>query len=136
MSRRYKYSSSSLDDFPLSHCLIIIGIILAVTILWDIICLSTQNIYIATITDKSIKRNSDSDKYLIYTELEDGEILVLENTDELFYGKINSSDIYADLKVGETYTFKVVGFRIPLFSSYQNIIDYKLIEKEEVEQIA
>ena len=134
MSRRYKYSSS--NDFSLSHCLIIIGIILVATILWDIICLNTQNTYTAIITDKGIKRGGKSDKYLIYTELEDGEILVLENTDELFYGKFNSSDMYADLKVGETYTFKVIGFRIPLFSSYQNIIDYKLIEKEEVEQVA
>ena len=61
-------------------------------------------------------------KYLIYCETNDGEVIVFENTDEWIRGKFNSSDFYAQIKEGQRYIFTVVGYRIPIFDSYQNII--------------
>lgn len=75
-----------------------------------------------TVTDKERITESDgesvSSKYLIFAE---GE--VFENEDALFLGKWNSSDVQGQLKIGETYTVKVIGWRLPFFSMYRNIIE-------------
>ncbi len=59
-----------------------------------------------------------SSKYLVFT---DGE--TFENTDSLWHGKFNSSDVYGHLQVGKHYRANVYGWRIPFMSSYRNIID-------------
>lgn len=56
-------------------------------------------------------------KFIIYTENE-----VFENTDDFFYLKFNSADFQNNLKIDNIYTVKVVGWRIPFFSIYRNII--------------
>jgi len=71
-----------------------------------------------TVTDKAIERDSDGSKYLIYTDTE-----VYENTDNLFYGKFRSSNLYNDLKIGSTYRVRVIGWRVPFLSMYENIIN-------------
>jgi hypothetical protein len=58
-----------------------------------------------------------SSKFIVYT---DGE--VFENTDTILFSKWNSTDIQGYLKGGESYTVKVVGWRIPFLSTYRNII--------------
>lgn len=83
-----------------------------------------QNIT-ATVTEKTVKRYNDKDKYIVMTELEDGSTMVLEVTDALFAGQFDSSDVYAGIKVGNTYKFDVGGYRIPLLSMYQNIYGYE-----------
>lgn len=81
------------------------------------------------ITEKVVKRNSDSDNYLIFAKkIKENSIIVLENTDMLFCGKFNSSDIQAQLKVGKKYELVVRGRRIQLLSMYQNIITIKEIK--------
>lgn len=101
--------------------IIIIPLIIIIAII--ILPIFVRNTYTATVTDKGIKRADDTDKYLIYTD-----IGTFENTDEWLCGKFNSSDIYGMIKVGDTYEFTVIGFRIPFLSAYQNIIEVKLIE--------
>lgn len=89
--------------------------------------------YTITITDKervtiqSDKDNIDS-KYLIYGEDENGKTYVFEDTDTLFRGKFNSSDVYGALKEGETYELTVIGFRVHIFNWYENIIDFKAVK--------
>lgn len=85
-----------------------------------------QNQYKVIVTDKDIKhyKNGDDyeDKYMIYTEdIETGEVRVFEDTDSLILLKFNSSDIYAQIKVGKSYNMDVRGLRIRILSSYQNI---------------
>lgn len=55
--------------------------------------------------------------YLIYT---DKEVFKIE--DSLIFGQFNSSDIYGMITENETYKFKVFGIRIPLLSTYRNIV--------------
>jgi hypothetical protein len=89
--------------------------------------------YTVTITDKErvttqfAKDNIDS-KYLIYGEDENGKTYVFEDTDTLFRGKFNSSDVYGALKEGETYELTVIGFRIHILNWYENIIDFKAVK--------
>lgn len=70
-----------------------------------------------TVQEKERVVTSDSSKYLVFTENE-----VFENVDSLMKFKFNSSDVYGDLKVGESYTYEVCGWRIPFLSWYRNII--------------
>lgn len=63
-----------------------------------------------------IVTNNDS-KYLVFTD--NG---VYENTDTIWNGKFNSSDLYANIKEGKKYTCDVVGWRVPFLSWYPNLI--------------
>ena len=37
-------------------------------------------------------------------------------------------NLYAGIKVGETYNVRVIGIRIPFLSMYKNILSYEEIE--------
>lgn len=76
-----------------------------------------------TVTDMQIKRSGDSDRYLIFTEDANGVREVFKNTDAWLNGKINSSDVWADVSVGDTCTFEVNGWRNRLFSWYRNVLE-------------
>jgi len=79
---------------------------------------NTADITTITVTDKQVKRDGNSDKYLIFSKTE-----TLENTDSLLFGKFNSSDVYGRLEIGKTYTLKVVGWRNQHISQYRNIVE-------------
>lgn len=87
--------------------------------------------YTVTITDKEriTESSNDSDgnvetssKYLVFADDENGNSLVFENTDCLIRSKFNSSNVQGQLKEGHTYKITVIGYRVPFFSWYQNII--------------
>lgn len=87
-------------------------------------CFNEQT-YTTTVTEKErIVQGGDS-KYLIFTEDSNGTVRVFENTDIWHRGKFNSSDLYAEIKIGETYTFTTIGYRIPWMSMYENIVSIK-----------
>jgi hypothetical protein len=77
-----------------------------------------------TVTDKTIKRYGDTDKYLVFTEQCD----VMENTDTRWWMKYNSSTVQGKLRVGETYDIKSNGWRVPYFSWYRNVLRVDKIE--------
>jgi hypothetical protein len=82
---------------------------------------NSQTTTIITVESKDIKNYDKSSKYLIWSK--EGE--VFENTDSWMFGKFNSSDLYGKLKIGQKYRVLVVGWRIPLYSMYRNIIEIK-----------
>lgn len=82
----------------------------------------------ATVTDKGIKRISESDVYLVYTKTDEG-VEVFQITDSIIAGRFNSADVYASIEVGKTYDFGVRGERNELLSWYPNIYEW-----EEVKQ--
>lgn len=88
--------------------------------------------YTITITDKErvTKKNGDSvsSKYLIFGDDESGNSLVFENTDTIFRMKFDSSNIQGQLKEGNRYKVTVVGYRVPIFSMYQNIIEVSQVK--------
>lgn len=89
-------------------------------IIHPIVYYSTDDTVIATVTDKEriVESNGEkvSSKYLIFTDKE-----TFENSDLFLVGKFNSSDLQGQLKEGETYQFKVYGWRIGFLSMYRNI---------------
>lgn len=107
------------------NILIILGILIIIAL--TILCNFNEKTYTITITDKDRITQKSGDtvtsKYLVFGDDEDGNSLVFENTDTLLRFKFNSSNIQGRLKTGKTYDVTVVGFRIPIFSAYENIID-------------
>ncbi|HEX2753119.1 MAG TPA: hypothetical protein VHP34_08480 [Alphaproteobacteria bacterium] len=70
-----------------------------------------------TVTDKDRHVSSEGGgTYIVFTDKE-----VFENTDSMLRGKINSSDVQAQLHVGCTYDITAYGFRNNWFSIYRNI---------------
>ena len=82
--------------------------------------------YTVTITDKERITEKSGDeiksKYLVFCKEDNGATIVFENTDVVFKGKWNSSDIQGRLEIGKKYRIKTIGYRIPFFSMYENII--------------
>ncbi len=85
-----------------------------------------------TVTEKTVKRSDDEDKYLVFVQqtTSGGGLISLEITDSLLYGRFNSSDVYAGIEVGKTYSFEVGGSRVPILSWYPNIYSYEEITTE------
>lgn len=77
---------------------------------------SAKYITAEVIWKERVKYGSSS-LYLIYTDKE-----TFKNTDSYAYWKFNSSDLYGKIEVGRRYKFLVVGFRVPYFSAYRNLI--------------
>ena len=57
-------------------------------------------------------------RYLIFTDKGTYQV-----TDSWAYLRFNSSDVYGRLKEGKTYEAEVVGWRLPFFSRYKNIVE-------------
>ena len=83
---------------------------------------SNEREVVGTVTEKTVKKIDTQDKYLIFVKIEGkDEIQVFEITDNWVEGKLNSSTIYGNIKVEETYTFTIKGNRNEMLSWYPNI---------------
>ncbi|MFW6226152.1 MAG: hypothetical protein ACOC3V_04270 [bacterium] len=93
-------------------------LIISVTFLFQY---ATTEVVTIKVTDKEriVKDNGEKVEsyYLVFTEDE-----TFKNVDALFHVKFRSSDLQGKLKVGETYTVKVYGFRSGFLSMYRNIV--------------
>ena len=58
----------------------------------------------------------------------DGTTRVFSVEDTLIKWRWNSSDVYAQIKVGKTYKFEVIGWRIGFFSKYENVITFSEVD--------
>lgn len=121
-------SNRSLLGYLTAIALVVIAVIAV-----SVISFTNDHAYTVTITDKErvttqVSEGQNDSKYLIYGEDENGKTYVFENTDTLFRGKFNSSDVYGALKEGETYELTVIGFRVHILNWYENIIDFKVVK--------
>ena len=112
--------------------IVMIAVFLGLSIGYEAIFSFNDTEYTITVTDKERiyegSGDTSSSKYLVFGEDENGNALVFENTDCFIRGKWNSSNIQGQLKEGNTYKVTVVGYRVPFFSMYQNIIDVAEVE--------
>lgn len=100
-------------------------ILLAIIIIIVVIPIVHTEYHIVTVTKTEIVGNNDH--YMIFCE-ENGKFITYTLDDSFWYLQWNTSDIYATIEVGHTYQVKVSGFRIPLLSMYQNIVDIKEVD--------
>lgn len=108
-----------MDKYDLIFTILISVIVIGGIGIWVFVKYSSIDSFCDVVEEKWIKYHGEDAKYLIST----GENGVLENTDEILVWKWDSSDFYANIEVGEHYCFKTIGWRIPFFSWYKNIIE-------------
>lgn len=86
---------------------------------------------VGEVVKTEIKRSGGDDLYLVYFQVEGEEkVTVLKNKDCFWRFKFNSSDYQANLIPGKKYEITTLGRRWNFPTNYKNIIDYKLIGKE------
>lgn len=56
-------------------------------------------------------------QYLVFTDKD-----VFKNVDSIWHLKFDSSDFHSKMSKGQICVFDTVGFRIPIFSEYKNIV--------------
>lgn len=122
-----------MSNRSLLGCLTAIALVVIAVIAVPVMNFSNDHTYTVTITDKErvttqVAEGQTDSKYLIYGEDKNGKTYVFEDTDTLFRGKFNSSDVYGALKEGKTYELTVIGFRVHIFNWYENIIDFKAVK--------
>lgn len=89
-----------------------------------------RDTYIVTISNKRIIRSDNINKYIIYAQMEDGNMKVFEDENSLVELKFNSEDLYWGLAINKKYEISAYGFTMPLLPYYQNIINVKAVQTE------
>ena len=116
-----------MDKFILVVIILSVLLVFASLVYDGVACFNNTS-YIATVTDKERVVTGNESYYLVFTELENGDVRVFRNVDTWMRGKINSSDVQGKLNVGVRYQFGVAGWRIPMFSKYENIIWFEEVQ--------
>lgn len=106
---------------------IIAAFAIAVPIVFAVLQNSNKRQVIATVTEKTVKNEGNSGKYLIFTKDKDVEVYTIR--DDIFQGRWDSSDLYGSIEEGKKYTFTVVGVRNHFFSLYPNILEAREVLK-------
>ena len=124
----YKFRNKFFLKFKIGKIIISIIVMLGVIIFFPHFFRST---YTVTIANKRIIRRDNIDRYLIYAQMENGDIRVFEDTNSLLEFKIHSEDVYWGLTINRKYEIKAYGLSIPLLSYYQNITKIKGVNREK-----
>lgn len=85
---------------------------------------TTEKVAEITVENKWIKNQpNDNDQIYMVSDI-NGNVYKIKDDwmPGADYFKWNSSDIYSQLKVGQTYTIKTVGWRTQFLSEYPNIV--------------
>jgi len=77
--------------------------------------------------DEKERTSGSGGNMLVYTSSETNGNEVFKVTDSYLRGMFRSSDRYAALDEGETYTCDVNGKRIGFFSEYRNLLECELV---------
>lgn len=121
----YHFRNNNFSEFKIGTIIISVIVMVCVIMFFPHFF---RNTYIVTIANKRIIRRDNINKYLIYAQMEDGNIRVIENTNSLLEFKFDSEDVYLGLRINKKYEVKTYGLEIPLLSSYQNIIKVKEVD--------
>lgn len=111
-----------------SAFIVVVVLIIIASIGFEIACNTHESTYTITVTDKERVTESSNSRYLVFGNDDNGNVLVFENTDTFWRSKWNSSNVQGELQIGHKYQITTIGFRVPIFSMYENIISAALIE--------
>ena len=108
-------------DHPRAFPLIIVIIALVLILACSIV--PAMHIEYHTIEVTKTEITGDSDYMVFGKDITSGAIKTFTLNDSFWHGNWDTADDYAILEVGQTYTFKTSGWRIPFFSEFPNIIE-------------
>ena len=125
MSRRYH--RHSIFDMDMPFWLFMTLVAIAFTVVSCVPSAAVQawsnnQTRVCTVEDKdrAARGNGGSSDMRVYT----AECGVLRVQDLATRWQWNSADIYASIEVGKTYKFHTVGYRIPVFSAFPNVLGF------------
>ena len=118
----YKFRNKNFPRFKIKIVIISVIVMLGVIMFFPHFF---RNTYTVTITSKRVISRNNVDTYLIYTQMEDGNIRIFEDANSFLEFKIRSADVYWGLTINKRYQIKAYGLSIPFLSYYQNIIKVK-----------
>lgn len=98
----------------------IIVIALIIAVLSKCSFYNHQEVTCKVTSKESVIKNSGNHQYRVYTSC--GTYTV---KDDLYIMRFDSADVYGSIQPNTTYTFKVGGFRISLFSIFPNILQFR-----------
>ena len=102
------------------YLIAIILIVILVSLSYAFYSLTQDTIIVNVIKAERITTGTGiytSHKYMVYTKEE-----TFQNTDILWAGKFNSSDMHGVLSTPGVYELRVFGWRVPFLSMHRNII--------------
>ncbi|HGO9416684.1 TPA: DUF1523 family protein [Bacillus cereus] len=88
---------------------------------------NTPALWNASLED-ALKYGGESDKFYIVVREKDGTENVLTNEDSLFMWKFDSAEVQAKVHKGESYEFKLRGYRVPFLSAFPNVDSTKALK--------
>ena len=124
MSRYRSYSTSS--GCGIQAVLAVIVVVFIVVFAIGPV-LTTSEYTELTVIEKSYA-GGNTDAFVIWMQDESGNQYEFCNKDQWLRGKFNSSTVQGHIHEGKTYNIKTCGWRVPLFSMYENILEYNLVK--------
>lgn len=118
LNDRMGFAKSELG-FVIGCIIFLVAAWLVVTVVKDSILHGNQTQVTVTVCDKESVRSGDSHEYRVYTS---GGAYKVADYKALQDQRFDSADLYGRLQAGSSYTITTTGWRIPLFSMFQNII--------------
>lgn len=107
----------------MSKAIIGVAVVIVLALLvWYGVSYYTEDVHTGcVVTDKDRARSSESggSDARVYTK----NCGVFHVSDAMLKGHFNSADTYSSIKVGHTYDFTTIGFRVPFLSMFPNIIE-------------
>ena len=108
-------------DFIIEHPIVSATICIILTIFLTSIPAMHVETYTVEVTKTEITGDSD---YMVFgRDTATGQTRTFTLNDSFWHGSWDTADLYANLVIGQTYTFRATGWRIPLFSAFPNIIE-------------
>lgn len=105
--------------YQLGLTVIVLGLVVASPVVGCVSAYkSTQTDVCFKVTHAERKVIGEESKWVILTDQE-----AYENTDSLLFWKFNSSTLQGRIEEGKSYRAEVVGWRVPMLSMYQNILN-------------
>jgi hypothetical protein len=79
--------------------------------------------YNVRVVDKQVKRlDNGREVFMIFTLRDNGKERVFVDADTKLFMKFNSADLYAKMETGKWYRVRTVGWRLNVFSQFENIL--------------
>lgn len=102
---------------------VFVGILLIVSIVaYPLALYGSEQQHEITIDEKWTKQHDDDMKYLVSDT--DGNVYSIE--DCIWLLKWDASSRYANIDEGKTYDVTLIGWRVPILSWYQNIVEIEV----------
>ena len=114
-----------MSDFFYDHpfALTVITVVLIIAIVLFIGSIPAMHVDYYTVEVTKTEITGDGDYMVFGRDTINSAVRTFTLNDSFWHGNWDTADDYATLEVGQTYTFKTTGWRIPFFSAFPNIIE-------------